>query len=104
MNGHSGEGAPSMLTQGDLMTALAPVATVHGDTFKIRSYGEVTTPDGKTILARAWCEAVVQRSMNFVDPVDLPETPIASLTSQANKAFGRRFNVVSFRWLNESEL
>ena len=104
MNGHSGEGAPTMLTQGDLMTALAPVATVRGDTFKIRSYGEVTTPDGKTILARAWCEAVVQRSMNFVDPVDPPETVIASLTSQANKTFGRRFNVVSFRWLNESEL
>ena len=104
MDGNSGEGAPTMLTQGDLMTALAPVATVRGDTFKIRSYGEVTTPDGKTILARAWCEAVVQRSMNFVDPVDPPETAIASLASQANKTFGRRFNVVSFRWLNESEL
>lgn len=104
MNGYSGEGAPSMLTQGDLMTALAPVATVRGDTFKIRSYGEVTTPDGKTILARAWCEAVVQRSMNFVDPVDPPETALTALTSEANKTFGRRFNIVSFRWLNESEL
>jgi hypothetical protein len=104
LDGMSGEGAPSMLTQGDLMGVLAPIATVRGDTFKIRSYGEATSKDGKTVLARAWCEAVVQRVPDFVDPSDAPETMMASLTSTSNKTFGRRFNVMSFRWLGEQEL
>jgi Tfp pilus assembly protein PilV len=103
MSGKSAEGAPSMITQGDLMMALAPIATVRGDTFKIRSYGEATTQSG-TVTARAWCETIVQRSPEFVDAADTPETPIASLTANANRKFGRRFNVVSFRWLSENEL
>ncbi len=104
MDGESAEGAPSMLTQGDLMAALAPVATVRGDTFKIRSYGEALAANGTTILARAWCEVVVQRAPDFVDPADAPETAVTALTSLTNQTFGRRFNIVSFRWLNEKEI
>lgn len=104
MDGQTAEGAPSVLTQGDLMMALAPIATVRGDTFKIRSFGEATSADGTTVLARAWCETVVQRVPDFVDSSDVPETTVASLTAPANRTFGRRFNVVSFRWLNENEL
>jgi len=102
LSGVSAEGAPSMLTQGDLMSALAPIATVRGDTFKIRSYGEATSIDGKTVTARARCEAVVQRIPDFVDSANNPETPIASL-SDTNKIFGRRFTIVSFRWLSDRE-
>jgi hypothetical protein len=104
MDGFTGEGSPGMVTQGDLMMMLAPIATVRGDTFKIRSYGEALSADGKSVLARAWCEAVVQRMPEFIDPGDAPATLVASLTSAANKNFGRRFEVVSFRWLNEQEL
>ncbi|MEY3896382.1 MAG: hypothetical protein RLZZ214_1902, partial [Verrucomicrobiota bacterium] len=104
LNGESVEGAPTMLTQGDLMAALAPVATVRGDTFKIRCYGEATGTNGTTVVARAWCEAVVQRTPEFVDPTDPPETAINSLTKDANKSFGRRFDIVSFRWLSEKEI
>ena len=104
MDGESAEGAPSMLTQGDLMAALAPIATVRGDTFKIRSYGEATAPDGTTVLARAWCETVVQRMPNFVDPSEAPETAITALQSPANKTFGREFHIISFRWLNKEEI
>lgn len=103
MSGNSSEGCPTMITQGDLMAGLSSVATVRGDTFKLRAYGESTAADGSTV-ARAWCEAVVQRVPDFVDPADAPETAIASLTSSANKIFGRRFEVVSFRWLGEQEL
>jgi len=102
MNGWTGEGAPSILSQGDVMMGLAPIATVRGDTFKIRSYGESTSPDG-TVLARAWCEAVVQRSPEFVDPVNAPEV-VENELAEMNKTFGRRFNIVSFRWLNEDEI
>lgn len=103
MNGDSAEGAPTMITQGDLMEVLAPIATVRGDTFKIRAYGEATAADGDTVTARAWCEAVVQRVPEFVDPVDEPETEFDNL-SETNKTFGRRFTLVSFRWLNQEEL
>lgn len=104
LDGLSCEGSPSMFTQGDLMTALAPIATVRGDTFKIRSYGEATSPDGKTVLARAWCETIVQRVPEFVDPADAPEVRPADLASKTNKTFGRRFNIVSYRWLNDAAL
>ena len=86
------------------MSALSSIATVRGDTFKIRSYGEANAADGKTVLARAWCEVVVQRVPDFVDPTDVPETKIADLSSNANLKFGRRFNIVSFRWLTENEI
>ncbi len=102
MNGNTAEGAPSTLTQGDLMQALAPIITVRGDTFKIRSYGEAT--NGGTVVARAWCEAIVQRVPDFVDSTEAPETVLTALKSSANINFGRRFNIVSFRWLGENEL
>lgn len=104
MNGNSVEGAPSMITQGDLMQGLAAVATVRGDTFKVRAYGEALAPDGKTVLASTWCEAVVQRIPQYVSSEDEPETATASLQATANKNFGRRFVVVSFRWLNRNEV
>jgi type II secretory pathway pseudopilin PulG len=104
MSGNSAEGAPPILTQGDLMEALAGVATVRGDTFKVRGYGEALSPDGKTILASAWCEAVVQRVPEFVDPRDAPETTQSALSSTANQNFGRRFEIISFRWVNPLEI
>lgn len=104
LSGQTAEGSPVMLTQDDLLGALAPIATVRGDTFKIRANGEATRADGNGVLARAWCEAVVQRVPDFVDSKDAAETVLASLTSPANVTFGRRFNLVSLRWLNEQEL
>lgn len=103
MSGNTAEGSPGMLTQGDLMQALGAIATVRGDTFKIRSYGEATAADGITVTARAWCEVVVQRKPDFVDKANVPEEVIANL-NETNLAFGRRFDIVSFRWLNEEEI
>ena len=103
MDGFTGEGSPPILTQGDLLAALAPIATVRGDTFKIRAYGESRSANND-VEAVAWCEAVVQRVPEFIDPKDAPETTEASLTSPANRKFGRRFQIVSFRWLNAGEI
>lgn len=104
MNGNSVEGAPSMITQGDLMQGLAAVATVRGDTFKVRAYGESLSPDGKTVQASAWCEAVVQRIPEYVSTEDEPQIAAKDLKSEANKNFGRRFVVVAFRWLSREEV
>lgn len=101
--GFSGDGAPSMLTQGDLLMALAPVITVRGDTFRVRAYGEAKDPDGK-VTAKAWCEAIVQRTPEYLDGKDAPEVKPDALQSQANQQFGRRFNITSFRWLSPEEV
>ena len=102
MDGFTAEGAPSILSQGDLMAALAPIATVRGDTFRIRAYGESKSGSG-AVLARAWCEAVVQRIPDLVDPSDKAEALPADM-NPVNRTFGRRFNIVSFRWLSPTEI
>jgi hypothetical protein len=102
------EGAAGLLSQGDLLSAIGAQVTVRSDTFVIRTYGDART--GNTITARAWCEAVVQRIPEFVDPADVPDKvmPIAGRNidslSQANRNFGRRFEIVSFRWLHQDEV
>jgi hypothetical protein len=98
--GKNAQGAPSFLTQGDILSALGTTVAVRGDTFRIRAYGESTNGNQ---ITRAWCEAVVQRTHDFVDPANAPETAIGQQNT-VNKAFGRRFNVVAFRWLSPAEL
>jgi hypothetical protein len=96
-------GSPSLVKQADILTPVAPVLSARSDSFIIRTYGEAVDRSG-TVTARAWCEAVVERDREFVDSTDKAETQAASLTRDANKSFGRRFNVISFRWLNSSEI
>ena len=100
--GSNTAGAPGELSQGDVLSAIGSHLVVRGDTFVVRAYGESTDNSGK-VLARAWCEGVVQRVPEFVDPSDTPETPIASL-SETNQRFGRKFKLVSFRWLAPEEV
>ena len=101
-NGQSADGAPSTLTQGDLLMALAPVITVRGDTFRIRAYGESRTQQG-TVTATAMCEAVVQRIPAFLDPAESASLKQADLKQAANLRFGRRLIITSFRWLSPTE-
>lgn len=101
--GSHATGVPGYITQADLLTPLGPVLQARSDTFTIRSHGTSTDANGK-ILAKAWCEAVVQRVPEYIDPSDRPDVAAASLTSRANQAFGRKFKIVSFRWLNPDEV
>jgi len=110
--GNPAAGSPGWVNQADLLRILEPSATVRGDTFVIRVYGEAQDADGN-VTAHAYAEAVVQRVPDYVDPVDraslnayditLPKA-LASTASATNKAFGRRITLTSFRWLSGNEI
>ena len=64
-------GIPGSVTQANVLRNIAPRLTARSDTFRIRGYGEVTDADGN-IIAKATCEAVVQRLPEYVDPRPIP--------------------------------
>jgi hypothetical protein len=94
-------GSPGYVKQGDLLTSLGPMIAVRGDTFVIRGYGEAR--EGNNVAARSWCEAVVQRVPEYVDPANNSYIAFLAL-NDINKTFGRRFNIVSFRYLDSREI
>ena len=106
-------GRPGYLIQSDVLAVLGILTT---RTIRLRCVPTESWPTAKrVVLSRAWCEAVVQRGINYVDPVNSPETPARQVNmksgaledtelSAVNKAFGRKFNIVSFRWLSPEEV
>ncbi len=101
--GATNYGAPSVVKQGDILTPIAPVLSARSDSFIIRSYGESTDSAGK-VVAKAWCEAVVERVGDYIDATDTPERLPADLSKTVNRNFGRQFKIISFRWLNSREI
>jgi hypothetical protein len=100
--GYNTYGLPGWTRQADLLRPLAPILSARDDTFTIRAYGDFRSPDGR-ILARAWCEATVQRTRDFhdlADPADITSPP----SVLANQTFGRQFKLLSFRWLSADEV
>ena len=94
--------APGYLTQADILNAIGPVLTVRSDTFVIRAYGDVQNPVTGEVSGRAWCEAVVQRLPEFVAGGEAATTwPV---TQADSKAFGRRYRILSFRWLGHDDI
>ena len=76
----------------------------RGDTFRIRSYGDVRDPVTDELEAQVWCEFIVQRTPNWIDEADDPKVEPSTLSRSVNHNFGRRYKVVSFRWLAPDEV
>ena len=77
--------------------------TVRSDTFTIRAYGEARNALNNRVEARAWCEAVIQRSP---DPLVGPggnKGAFDELAKPSSKS-GRTSSMVSFRWLSSNEI
>ncbi len=118
-NGSRLAGIPGYVVQSDLLKPIANTLSVRDDTFRIRAYGESRDAAGN-VLARAWCEAIVQRVPEYYDSSangaheparvmieggrgegafeDNPEL------SEMNRRFGRQFQIESFRWLSRNEI
>ena len=104
-----GAGVPQYLTQADVLSTIGSGLSARSDTFVIRTYGETVNPtDATNITSRAWCEAVVQRLPDYVDATMAPETQLStaavSTAKTTNQAFGRKFKIVSFRWLSPNDI
>lgn len=112
-SGANAAGVNGYLTQVDLLKRIGSFITTRGDTFRIRAYGR--SVDNLTGLpnGEAWCEAIVKRQPDFIDPTNPAHTPydnaaaaaagLAQLT-QLNKDIGRRYEIIAFRWLSADEI
>jgi hypothetical protein len=100
--GSSAHGVPGWIRQADVLRPIAPVLSARDDTFTVRAYGDARDSQGK-IVARAWCEATIQRSRDFVDASDQADS-IDPPTNAVNQIFGRKYVIKTFRWLNADEV
>jgi hypothetical protein len=97
-------GSMAYVDQADVLRNFTEQLTPRGDTFVIRTYGDALDKNGN-IVARAWCEAVVQRLPEYVNSEDAPQLKQAdSLLSSVSKTFGRKLQITGFRWLNSDEI
>ncbi|MCB1121016.1 MAG: hypothetical protein KJT03_05675 [Verrucomicrobiae bacterium] len=88
--------APAFLNQADILNTIAPFIQARSDTFRIRAYGDAVNPVTGRVEGRAWCEAWVQRYPELVDPS-------GDVTASAT-GLGRKFKIVHFKWLDESQI
>jgi hypothetical protein len=95
--------SPGWFTQGDLLQVIGPVLSARSDTFIIRSYGEAVNPVTGRSEAHIWCEALVQRLPEYIDPED-PATLEGPSLRAVNQHFGRRFQILSVRWLSSEQI
>lgn len=92
------KGAPGWLMQADVLTPLGPLLSARSDTFVLRGYGDSGGLGGRT---SAVCEMVVQRTPEYAYAAVNEPTAEPDELDALNEAFGRRFKVVDFRWLEQ---
>ena len=98
------EGAPGFLMQADVLSKIGGKLTARSDTFMIRSYGNSIDPFTVSSEAESYFELVVQRVPEYLDsPGNTPDTE-PELLNPRNEKFGRRYEIVSHRWINKGDI
>ncbi len=97
--GNTASGIGGHLTQADVLKSIGSSITARSDTFRITSYGQREDPiSGSVVTAK--CEALIQRYPEYIASAENePEDEVGDL-SISNEAFGRRYKIIDFRWLN----
>ena len=98
----TGGGAAGYLLQGDILNSVGPFMSNRSNTFKIRAYGESLGLTGQ-VVSSAYVEAVVQQVADYCDPLNSPED-IDGVLTPVSRVFGRKFKIVSIRWINEQDV
>ena len=104
------EGAPGFLMQADVLSKIGGKLNSRSDTFMIRSYGNSTDPITGSSEAESYFELVVQRTPEYLDSdptvgnPPAPATDAPELLSPLNEDFGRRYEIVSQRWINKGDI
>ncbi|WP_308986543.1 hypothetical protein [Thalassobacterium sedimentorum] len=99
-------GAASHINQADVLQGIGSFIQVRSDTFRVRAYGDSRDPLTGQVHAQAWCEMLVQR---VPEPV-YPNGNDPVLDSEywepdpTKPNFGRRFKVLSIRFLDEESV
>lgn len=120
-------GTPQFVSQADLLTSLAPALTARGDTFTVRALAR-HSDSNQVVSSQKVLEVVIQRTpellsgpqdpsatevLDFVQPKTLEYEDTDGLISQwepnpniedLDRRFGRRFRIISQRWLNPDEI
>lgn len=94
------EGAPGFLMQADVLSKIGSQLNGRSDTFTIRSYGSSTSMLSGTTETEGYFELVVQRTPEYVDSSEAryQAPPII----ESNQNFGRRYKIVSHRWIEKN--
>ena len=104
------EGAPGFLMQADVLSKIGGKLSARSDTFMIRSYGNSTGPFTGSSEAESYFELVVQRTPEYLDSDPASGNPPAPATdapeslNSLNEDFGRRYEIVSQRWINKGDI
>ena len=87
-----------------ISTLLAAIpVVVRSDTFTVRAYGEATNPVTGLTEGKAWCEAIVQRLPEPFSPATAGQ-PTDDEYKLPPGEYGRRFKIISLRWLTKSDI
>ncbi len=87
------------LSQANIIAKVGDRMVARSDTFTIRSYGNYQNPLTGNVESEAYVEAVVQRTSGKVNPED-----DVLLGDLSDNSFGRKFKVISVRWLNKADI
>ena len=96
------EGLSAFYMQADLLNKIGSLLHARSDTFTIRSYGNVQNEVNNDTGSQAYYEITVQRLPTYVE-ASLDSVEVPDLLS-LNNYFGRKYTIVSERWVNADSI